>query len=67
MIDPAKMPLNRLANTIIDGLAQSPTMLILGRAVQGFGGALISPAALSIITTTFEEGPPRNKAPHRCE
>jgi EmrB/QacA subfamily drug resistance transporter len=37
-------------------------MLIIGRAVQGFGGALISPAALSIITTTFEEGAPRNKA-----
>ena len=48
--------------SLVNGLAQSPTMLIVGRAVQGFGGALISPAALSIITTTFEEGTRRNKA-----
>ncbi len=48
--------------SLVNGLAQSPTMLIVGRAVQGFGGALISPAALSIITTTFEEGDRRNKA-----
>jgi EmrB/QacA subfamily drug resistance transporter len=48
--------------SLVNGLAQSPTMLIIGRAVQGFGGALISPAALSIITTTFAEGAPRNKA-----
>jgi EmrB/QacA subfamily drug resistance transporter len=50
------------AASLFNGFAQSPTMLILCRAVQGFGGALISPAALSIITTTFEEGPPRNQA-----
>jgi EmrB/QacA subfamily drug resistance transporter len=50
------------ASSLFNGLAQTPTMLILGRAVQGFGGALISPAALSIITTTFEEGTRRNKA-----
>jgi EmrB/QacA subfamily drug resistance transporter len=48
--------------SLVNGLAQSPTMLIIGRAVQGFGGALISPAALSIITTTFEEGERRNRA-----
>ncbi len=48
--------------SLVNGLAQSPTMLIVGRAVQGFGGALISPAALSIITTTFEEGERRNRA-----
>jgi EmrB/QacA subfamily drug resistance transporter len=48
--------------SLVNGFAQSPTMLIVGRAVQGFGGALISPAALSIITTTFEEGGRRNKA-----
>ncbi len=48
--------------SLANGFAQSPTMLIVGRAVQGFGGALISPAALSIITTTFEEGNRRNKA-----
>jgi EmrB/QacA subfamily drug resistance transporter len=49
-------------SSLVNGIAQSPTMLIVGRAVQGFGGALISPAALSIITTTFEEGDRRNKA-----
>ena len=37
-------------------------MLIASRAVQGIGAAIISPATLSIITTTFEEGAERNKA-----
>ena len=37
-------------------------MLIGARAVQGIGAAIISPAALSIVTTTFEEGAERNKA-----
>ncbi len=37
-------------------------MLVGARAVQGLGAAIISPAALSIITTSFEEGPERNKA-----
>jgi EmrB/QacA subfamily drug resistance transporter len=37
-------------------------MLIIARAVQGLGGAIISPAALSIVMTSFEEGPERNKA-----
>jgi EmrB/QacA subfamily drug resistance transporter len=44
------------------GLAQSEGMLIASRAVQGLGGAIISPAALSIVMTSFEEGPERNKA-----
>jgi EmrB/QacA subfamily drug resistance transporter len=44
------------------GLAWSEGVLIGARAVQGLGAAIISPAALSIITTTFEEGPERNKA-----
>ncbi|HEV7918262.1 MAG TPA: MFS transporter [Solirubrobacterales bacterium] len=43
-------------------LAQSGEMLIVARGFQGLGGALISPAALSIITTTFDEGPDRTKA-----
>src|SRR2546423_3009955 len=48
--------------SLVCGLAQSEGMLIASRAVQGFGGAIISPAALSIVMTSFEEGPERNKA-----
>jgi EmrB/QacA subfamily drug resistance transporter len=44
------------------GLAWSEGVLIGSRAVQGLGAAIITPAALSIITTTFEEGAERNKA-----
>jgi EmrB/QacA subfamily drug resistance transporter len=44
------------------GLATSTGMLIGSRVVQGLGAAMISPATLSIITTTFEEGAERNKA-----
>src|SRR5256886_631039 len=40
----------------------SATVLIGARAVQGLGAAIISPAALSIVTTTFTEGAERNKA-----
>jgi EmrB/QacA subfamily drug resistance transporter len=48
--------------SLVGGLAQSDVMLIAARAVQGLGAALISPAALSILTTTFAEGNERNKA-----
>ena len=44
------------------GLSQTEGMLIAARAVQGLGGAIISPAALSIVMTTFSEGSERNKA-----
>jgi EmrB/QacA subfamily drug resistance transporter len=44
------------------GLAWSEGVLIGARALQGLGAAIISPAALSIITTMFDEGPERNKA-----
>jgi EmrB/QacA subfamily drug resistance transporter len=44
------------------GLAWSEPVLIGARALQGLGAAIISPAALSIITTSFDEGPERNKA-----
>jgi EmrB/QacA subfamily drug resistance transporter len=44
------------------GLANSAGVLIASRAVQGVGAAIISPAALSIVTTTFDEGAERNKA-----
>lgn len=46
----------------INGLATSPEMLIAGRALQGLGGALVSPAALSIVIHTFAEGSERTKA-----
>jgi EmrB/QacA subfamily drug resistance transporter len=48
--------------SLLDGLAQTEGMLIGSRALQGLGAALISPAALSIISTTFEEGAERAKA-----
>jgi EmrB/QacA subfamily drug resistance transporter len=44
------------------GLAQSEPWLITARAVQGLGAAIVSPAALSIITNTFAEGAERNRA-----
>jgi EmrB/QacA subfamily drug resistance transporter len=48
--------------SLLDGLAVSSGMLIGTRALQGLGAALISPAALSIISTTFAEGAERAKA-----
>jgi EmrB/QacA subfamily drug resistance transporter len=48
--------------SLAGGLAQSEGWLITARAVQGLGAAIISPAALSIVTTTFAEGAERNKA-----
>ena len=48
--------------SLICGLAQSEAMLLVARGAQGLGGALVSPAALSIILTTFAEGPERNRA-----
>jgi EmrB/QacA subfamily drug resistance transporter len=44
------------------GLATSPGLLIAARAVQGLGGAMLSPAALSILTVTFPHGRQRNIA-----
>ena len=48
--------------SLINGIATSSGMLIGGRALQGLGAALVSPAALSIVTTTFAEGAERTKA-----
>src|ERR1035441_6582871 len=48
--------------SLLNGLAQSSGMLIVGRGLQGLGGALVSPAALSIVTTTFTDGDDRTKA-----
>ena len=44
------------------GLATDGTTLIAARALQGLGAAILSPAALSLVTTTFAEGAERNKA-----
>src|SRR3954470_4420947 len=48
--------------SLLNGLAQSSGMLIVGRSLQGLGGALVSPAALSIIMTTFPGNEERTKA-----
>ena len=48
--------------SLLNGLAPSSEALIVFRGLQGLGAALIAPAALSIITTTFEEGAQRTKA-----
>src|SRR5256884_990784 len=48
--------------SLLDGLAWSETSLIVFRSAQGLGAALLSPSALSILTTTFREGRERNVA-----
>ena len=48
--------------SLAGGFAQTEGQLIVARAVQGLGAAILSPAALSIITTTFAEGAERTKA-----
>ncbi len=50
------------AASLAGGFAQSAGWLIAARGVQGLGAAILSPAALSIVTTTFTEGAERNKA-----
>ncbi|HZB35424.1 MAG TPA: MFS transporter [Gaiellaceae bacterium] len=50
------------AASLLSGLAWSDEVLILTRAVQGLGAAIITPAALSILMTTFSEGRERNAA-----
>jgi EmrB/QacA subfamily drug resistance transporter len=48
--------------SLFNGFASSPAELVAGRALQGLGGALVSPAALSVLTTTFAEGRDRTRA-----
>ncbi|MDX2564587.1 MFS transporter [Streptomyces sp. TX20-6-3] len=48
--------------SLLCGLAQSEWQLLAARALQGVGGAIASPTSLSLITTTFDEGPERNRA-----
>jgi EmrB/QacA subfamily drug resistance transporter len=50
------------AASLFNGLAQSSTMLIVGRGLQGLGGALVAPAALAIIMNTFQDTGERTKA-----
>ncbi|RPK67728.1 putative MFS-type transporter EfpA [Streptomyces sp. ADI96-02] len=48
--------------SLVGGLAQSPWVLLAVRAAQGVGGSLLFPATLSLINTTYAEGPVRNRA-----
>jgi EmrB/QacA subfamily drug resistance transporter len=50
------------AASLLGGFATSASWLLAARALQGVGGAMIAPTALALITTTFPEGPPRNRA-----
>ncbi|MEV6910141.1 MFS transporter [Amycolatopsis sp. NPDC051071] len=49
-------------SSLAGGLAGSPAVIIVARAVQGIGGALLLPSTLSLINTLFPEGPKRNRA-----
>jgi EmrB/QacA subfamily drug resistance transporter len=47
---------------LLGGLAPTSPALLAARALQGLGGALVFPATLSLVNTTFSEGPERNRA-----
>lgn len=49
-------------SSLVGGLAWSPAVIVIARAVQGIGAALLFPSTLSLINRLFEEGPPRNRA-----
>ncbi|MFF8729297.1 MFS transporter [Streptomyces sp. NPDC015171] len=49
-------------SSLAGGLAPSPEIIVVARAVQGIAGALLLPSTLSLINTLFEEGPKRNRA-----
>ncbi|WP_189552380.1 MFS transporter [Streptomyces lavendofoliae] len=48
--------------SLLGGLAQNSGQLLAARALQGVGGAIASPTSLALISTTFKEGPERNRA-----
>jgi EmrB/QacA subfamily drug resistance transporter len=48
--------------SLAGGFATSEAWLLIARAIQGVGAAVVAPTALSLVTTTFPEGPPRNRA-----
>ncbi|MDT7562453.1 MAG: hypothetical protein QOG76_1077 [Pseudonocardiales bacterium] len=49
-------------SSLAGGLAPNAEMIVVARAVQGIGGALLLPSTLSLINTLFQEGPRRNRA-----
>ncbi|MHA7305857.1 MFS transporter [Arthrobacter sp. TMN-49] len=49
-------------SSLAGGLAQEPVLLIMARIAQGLATAMVVPAALSLLTTSFPEGPARNRA-----
>jgi EmrB/QacA subfamily drug resistance transporter len=49
-------------SSLLAGFAQDPAQIIITRGLQGLGGALLAPAALSLVLSIFKEGPERNKA-----
>ncbi|MFG2646664.1 MFS transporter [Streptomyces sp. NPDC048436] len=49
-------------SSLLGGLATAPEVLVAARAGQGLGGAFLTPATLSLVTTSFAEGPERNRA-----
>lgn len=49
-------------SSLAGGLAWSPVVIVIARAIQGIGAALLFPATLSLINRLFEEGPSRNRA-----
>lgn len=50
------------AGSLVGGLATTPAMLLTGRVLQGLATAIATPAALSLLTTSFPEGPLRTRA-----
>ena len=48
--------------SLLGGFAQESWQLLAARVLQGVGGAIASPTALALVTTTFKEGPERNRA-----
>jgi EmrB/QacA subfamily drug resistance transporter len=48
--------------SLLGGMSQNSWQLLAARALQGVGGAIASPTALALISTTFREGPARNRA-----
>jgi MFS family permease len=51
-----------MTGSTVGGLASQPEVLLVGRAMQGLGGALVFPGSLSLVNTTFAEGRERNYA-----